>query len=174
MRTNILAYLLPLGLLAGCGGSDPNSDAASVSAALDSSGQTANESALMMATTSGTEAAASSNEAAVMAGAGAKGFWQPASCVTSTQAQNVVTYTLSNCSGPYGLVHVTGSVVATYTLDSAGVHAALVTNNLMINGGTMSLDLVGRLLGRRHREVADGEHQRQRHRRLWQHADAHG
>jgi hypothetical protein len=79
-------------------------------------------------------------EAANMAGAGAKTFWQPATCVTSSQVQNVVTYTLNNCTGPYGLVHVTGSVVATYTADSSGIHAALVTNGLMVNGATMSLN----------------------------------
>jgi len=77
MRTNLLAYLLPLSLLAGCGGADPNGDAASVSAALDSSDQTANDSALMMATTQGTESATSSTEAAGMANGAAKTFWQP-------------------------------------------------------------------------------------------------
>jgi hypothetical protein len=140
MRTNLLAYLLPLGLLAGCGGADPSSDSASVSSALDSAGQTANESALMVATTSGTELATTSNEAAMMAGGGAKTNWQPAGCVTATQNQNVVSYTLNDCTGPYGLVHVTGTVVATYTADSSGIHAALQTTNLHINGATMTLD----------------------------------
>jgi hypothetical protein len=140
MRTNLLAYLLPLSLLAGCGGADPNGDAASVSAALDSSDQTANDSALMMATTQGTESATSSMEAAGMANGAAKTFWQPSTCVTTSQLNNVVTYTLANCTGPYGLVHVTGSVVATYTADSAGIHAAVVTNGLQVNGATMSLD----------------------------------
>lgn len=140
MRTNLIAVLLPLGLLAGCGGGDANSDSASVSAALDSSGQTANESALLMAATTGTESASSSNEAAAMAGAGAKTNWQPSTCVTATQNQNVVSYALNNCTGPYGLVHVTGTVVATYSADSSGIHAALVTNNLMVNGATMTLN----------------------------------
>lgn len=138
MRTNLLAYLLPLGLLAGCGGA--MDDNASVSAALDSSDQTATESALMLATTSGTDGAATSNDAAVMAGAGAKTFWQPASCVTATQLNNVVTYKLSDCTGPYGLVHVTGSVAVTYTADAAGIHAAAVTNGLLVNGATLNLN----------------------------------
>jgi hypothetical protein len=139
MRTNMLAYLLPLGLLVGCGGADPNgSDAASVGAALDSSSQTADDSALLLAVTQGTESATSSNEAGVMAGAQAKTFWQPSTCVTATQTNNVVSYALANCTGPYGLVHVTGTVVATYTADSNGIHAAIVTNGLQINGATMS------------------------------------
>ena len=140
MRTNLLAYLLPLALLPGCGGADGSSDSASVSAALDSSGQTANESALMVAAVSGTEGATDANTAATMAGGVAKTNWQPASCVTATETQNVVTYALNDCTGPYGIVHVTGSVVATYTVDSAGIHAALKTDNLHINGATMSLD----------------------------------
>src|SRR3954469_17798818 len=143
MRTNVLAYLLPLALLSGCGGADPNGDAASVAAALDSSGQTADDSALMLATTSGTEAATSSNEAAVMAGAQAKTFWQPASCVTATQTNNVVSYKLADCTGPYGLVHVTGIVVVTYSADSAGIHAAAVTTGLMVNGATMNMSSHG-------------------------------
>jgi hypothetical protein len=140
MRMNRLAYLLPVGLLIGCGGADPNSDSASVSGALDSSDQTANDSAMMIATTSGTEAAGSSNEAAVMAGAQARTFWQPSTCVTSTQQLNIVTYKLTDCTGPYGLLHVSGSVVVTYTVDASGVHAAAVANGLAINGATMNLD----------------------------------
>ena len=74
MRTNRLAYLIPLALLDGCGGADPTSDTAMVSAALDSSDQTATESALMLAATNGTDGAGSASEAAVMAGAQAKTF----------------------------------------------------------------------------------------------------
>ena len=137
MRTNMLAYLLPLGLLVGCGGADPNgSDAASVGAALDSSSQTADDSALLLAVTQGTESATSSNEAGVMAGAQAKSFWQPSTCVTATQTNNVVSYALANCTGPYGLVHVTGTVVATYTANSSGIHAAIVTSYIIgFSGG---------------------------------------
>jgi len=138
MRTNVLAYLIPLSLLAGCGGGDPNGDAASVAAALDSSGETADDSALMLATTDGTESATSGNEAAVMAGAQAKTFWQPAGCVVATQTNNVVSYKFSDCTGPYGLVHVTGTVVVTYTADSAGIHASAATTGLLINGATMN------------------------------------
>jgi hypothetical protein len=139
MRTNLLASLMPLLLLAGCGGADPSSDSASVSAAIDSNDQTANESALMLATTNGTDGAGSSGDAAVMAGAQAKAFWQPAACVTATQTNNVVSYKLSDCTGPYGLVHVTGTVVVTYTVDAAGVHAAAVATGLQVNGATMNL-----------------------------------
>src|SRR6185369_10169955 len=117
MRTNVLAYLIPLSLLAGCGGADPAGDSASVSAALDSTGETADDSALMLATTDGTESATSGNEAAVMAGAQAKTFWQPSGCVVATQTNNVV---------------------VTYTADAAGIHAAAVTTGLSINGATMN------------------------------------
>lgn len=140
MRTSLIAVLLPCSLLIGCGGGDATSDNASVSAALDSSGQTANESALLMAATVGTESASSSNEAAVMAGAGAKTNWQPSSCVTATQNQNVVSYALNNCTGPYGLVHVTGTVVVTYTVNTGGIHADAVSTGLMVNGATMNLN----------------------------------
>jgi hypothetical protein len=139
MRMNLLAYLIPIALLSGCGGADPLGES-SVSGALDSSDDTANESALMIATTDGTEAAASSNEAAQMATAQAKTWWQPAACVSATAQLNVVTYQLSNCTGPYGLVHVTGSVVVTYTKQADGIHAAASASALEVNGATMNLD----------------------------------
>lgn len=135
MRTTTLAYLLPL-VLAGCGGADGLGD---VSGALDSSDGTANESALMIATTDGTQSATSANEAAAMGAAQARSWWQPSTCVTATAQLNVVTYQLSNCTGPYGLVHVTGSVAVTYTKTASGVHAAAVATGLDVNGATMSL-----------------------------------
>ena len=78
MRTNLIAFLLPLWLAGRLRRGRPNGDSASVSAALDSSGQTANESALMLATTSGTEAAAASNEAARDGRRAGQDYWQPA------------------------------------------------------------------------------------------------
>jgi hypothetical protein len=136
MRTKTLAYLIPV-LLTGCGGADGFSDTATVSAALESSDDTANESAVLLGTTDGTQSATTANEAATMGAAQAKTFWQPSTCVTATAQLNVVTYQLENCTGPYGLVHVSGSVVVTYTKQQSGVHADAVANGLTINGATM-------------------------------------
>ncbi|MBI2392626.1 MAG: hypothetical protein HYV09_23780 [Deltaproteobacteria bacterium] len=53
-------------------------------------------------------------------GAAAVGEWsrvafQPTSCVTSTRAANVVTWTFTDCQGPFGLAQLSGKLIATYT-----------------------------------------------------------
>lgn len=138
MRTNLLAYLVPLLLLAGCGGA--LGDAADVSAALDSSDDTSTESALMVASVDATQGATSDDEAATMAAASAKTWYQPSTCATATAAANVVTYTLNNCTGPWGLVHVSGTVVVTYTKQADGIHADANATGLSVNGATLNLN----------------------------------
>jgi hypothetical protein len=138
MRTNLLAYLLPLALLGGCGGD--LGDAATVSAALDSSDDTATESALLVASVDATESAATADEAAAMAAASAKTWYQPSTCLTATAATNVATYTLTDCTGPWGLVHVTGSVIVTYTKQADGLHADANATGLLVDGATLNLD----------------------------------
>jgi hypothetical protein len=143
MRTT-LAYLfslaLPLAALTGCGGGDPAGDNAAVSEALDSQDDTSSEGALLMVTTEGTQSALTAGEAATLAVAGAHTWWQPSTCVTTSINLNVVTYTLNNCTGPWGLVHVTGTVVVTYSMASDGIHASASANGLLVNGGTLNLD----------------------------------
>lgn len=139
MRTS-LAYLVPLVLLSGCGGGDPTSDGATVSAALDSSDDTSSESALMMASVDSTETASTANDAAATAATSAKTWYQPSTCVTATAVANVVTYKLDDCTGPWGLVHVTGTVVVTYTKAADGIHAAASATGLQVNGGTMDVN----------------------------------
>jgi len=140
MRTTSLLSILSLTLLAGCGGAQGGSgtDSASAAEALDANDSTTSESAVLMASTDGTESSASASAAATTAAGRARGLYQPAGCVTATAVANVVTYTLVDCSGPWGLAHVTGTVVVTYTADAAGIHAAAVTTGLSINGATMN------------------------------------
>jgi hypothetical protein len=53
---------------------------------------------------------------------------QPAGCVTSTRAGATVTYVFTNCTGPYGLVKLNGTVVAVYSPKPGGVVQAVVTS----------------------------------------------
>src|SRR5689334_8165169 len=125
MRKTTLLSILSLALLAGCGGTDAgsSSDTAQASAALDSNDSTTTESALLVASTDGTETSASANDAAGTAAVRARATFQHSTCVTATAAGNVVTYVLKDCSGPWGLVHATGTVVVTYTKQADGIHA---------------------------------------------------
>lgn len=47
----------------------------------------------------------------------AKAFFQPSGClvVTDDPATKTATYVFSGCTGPYGITHVTGTVVVTYS-----------------------------------------------------------
>jgi hypothetical protein len=142
MRTTTLLSILSLSLLAGCGGVEggASSDTASASAALDSNDSTTSESAVLVASTDGTEASASASDAATVAAGRARTLYQPASCVSATAVANVVTYQLTDCSGPWGLVHVTGTVIVTYSKQPDGIHADANATNLQVNGATMNLN----------------------------------
>jgi hypothetical protein len=145
MHKHTLLSLFSISLVAGCGGANnantSSSDDSHASAALESNGSTSTESALIVASVDGTQLAASANEAAGMASASLKTQFQPASCVVSvTVTGNSLTYTLKDCSGPWGLVHVSGTVVAAYDKQADGIHAELKASGLTVNGATLNLD----------------------------------
>ena len=57
-------------------------------------------------------------------------------CVVGVPAGNVVTYTLTDCTGPYGYLKVSGNVVATYTLtDDFALAVDYKATGLQINNG---------------------------------------
>jgi hypothetical protein len=64
---------------------------------------------------------------------------QPAGCLTSSVAGATATYTLNGCSGPRGLLHVTGTVVIVYSLAADGIHAAATATGLAVNGATIDV-----------------------------------
>ena len=78
----------------------------------------------------------------VMGGtAGAPGaastLFSPSSCVGKDQQGDVITYTLTGCSGPFGLATVTGTVTVTVKPAAGpGVTADIVGTGLQINKGT--------------------------------------
>ena len=140
MRYDLMLGLLSTTLLLGCGGAAAGTDVGNASAALDSSDATSTESALYITTTDGTETATSDDDAATAASASVKSWYQPASCVVAAAVGNVVTYTLTDCSGPWGLLHVSGVATVTYTVQADGVHAAIMASALAVNGATLDFD----------------------------------
>ncbi len=52
---------------------------------------------------------------------------QPQGCVVATRAGNTVTYVFTDCTGPYGLVTLNGTLVAVYTPHAGGGVQAVVT-----------------------------------------------
>lgn len=125
--------------LAGCGlGSEVN-DAED---AADTSSSTSSESALLSAAgEDSTATPASMTDDQLAEGAKARfGGKFNSGCVTSTRNLNVVTYVLLNCTGPYGLVKVSGTMVVTYTRQVDGsIKADATGTGLKVNDGTLDL-----------------------------------
>ena len=126
----------------GRGGSDGNTQQQTGSAteALDSAEVVQSEGAVFVAGTDSLSVQLSGEQAAVSAAASAKTAWQPSGCVTASASGATVTYTLNDCTGPFGLVHVTGTVVVQYSLAADGIHAHATANGLMVNGASIDID----------------------------------
>jgi hypothetical protein len=64
---------------------------------------------------------------------------QPPSCKTITVNGATVTYVFNDCAGPRGLVHLTGTLTVTYSVDNAGIHAAATASNFHVNQSTLNI-----------------------------------
>ena len=64
-------------------------------------------------------------------------FFQPAGCLTSTVAGNVVTHVFDDCTGPYGLVHLSGTVTSTWSKIAGGVEVVHQTTGFHIDGAVV-------------------------------------
>ena len=66
-------------------------------------------------------------------------WFLPAGCLATTWADNVATHNFSDCTGPYGMTHFTGTVTTTYAVDGSGTltitHAA---DGFKMNGASIS------------------------------------
>ena len=69
--------------------------------------------------------------------------FQPAGCASVSLSGSTLTYTLAECTGRLGLVHVTGTLVAQLTDGSDGVHIAVSGAGLKANRATFDLDATG-------------------------------
>jgi hypothetical protein len=73
----------------------------------------------------------------------AKGFYQPAGCLTVTDdlTAKKATYVFSDCTGPWGLVHIKGTVTVGYS-SSAGNQLTLTysAKGLSLNNATIDWD----------------------------------
>jgi hypothetical protein len=66
---------------------------------------------------------------------------QPASCLTTTTTGATVTYVFNNCTGPYGMVNVTGTVTAVYSRASTGgVQVVLTGTGVKVNAAVIDLN----------------------------------
>lgn len=67
--------------------------------------------------------------------------FKPAGCAVATQMGNTVTYVLTNCTGPYGLVKVSGTLVAVYTrAANGGVNVVITGTGVKANNATVDIN----------------------------------
>ena len=136
----MMMFLLTGNCGRGTDGSGTGDNTGSATEALDSTDVVQNEGAVFVASTANLTLQMDGTQAATAAAASAKTFWGPSNCVTASANGATVTYTLNDCTGPFGLVHVTGTVVVQYSLAADGIHAHATADNLMVNGATMDID----------------------------------
>lgn len=141
-----LASLVLLGsslLAAGClGGRGGNVDSAE--SAIDSSEGVSAEGNVMMALVDGADmssvTALTADDAAARIAANVATRWQPSGCATVNQQGANITITYDDCSGPRGLLHVSGELDLTVSVSLAGtisVHAT--SNNLEANNAALTI-----------------------------------
>jgi hypothetical protein len=126
--------------VAGCA---PASDANDAEDAVETSSATSSESALVSSAAEETTSAPSTmtdDQIADAASTRLQGKYN-SGCVTATRKLNVVTYVMVNCTGPYGLVKVSGTLVVTYTRQLDGsIKAVASGTGLKVNDGTLDVD----------------------------------
>jgi hypothetical protein len=132
-----------LGLAACARNQSPSTDTAE--GALDSSDSVESEGNVMMAVTDGADGTAftgvTAEQAAATIAANVPSRWQPSGCATATATGANVTVTLAGCSGPRGLVHVTGELDLAVSITTAGAIAVHATaSGLEVNAATITFE----------------------------------
>lgn len=122
--------------LAACGGVDSQY----VDEALDSAETAQSQSALLVPATSDAQNGMSADQIAANAATKADTYYQPKGCVTATANGPSVVYKLKDCTGPHGLVHVTGTVTVLFSVAGDGVHATATAEDIKVNGGVIDVD----------------------------------
>lgn len=115
--------------------------------AVDTSDSTSNEGALMDLTAVDSSTAmcgATSEQIAGLTIARFKNNVNDAACVAATQTGATVSYVMTNCTGKFGKLHVTGTIDVTYTRNAdCSVDAVAHGTGITVNKSTIDLDATG-------------------------------
>jgi hypothetical protein len=129
--------------LLGCMNKD---DTVSVESALDDNESTAAEGEIMASSMDGAEMAgllpATSDQVAAKIVSNIGPRFQPAGCATATSQGATVTVTYNDCTGPRGLIHVSGQLVLVVNVDANGtitVHGT--SGDLSANDAHLKVDV---------------------------------
>ncbi len=144
---NLTITLLTLVTAAGCMKSASDSDDTAASA-IDSSDATQSEGNMMMASVDGADmtsvTALTAADVTARIAANAMTRWTPASCLTATTSGATVKLVYDDCTGPRGLVHVTGELDLAISVSLQGVISVQgSSSDLQVNGATLVVDASG-------------------------------
>jgi hypothetical protein len=145
MRTVLLASLATSLALTACIKKD-STDTDSADSIVDDSDSTEAEGNVMMATVDGADMSglaaldAGSVSARIAANVGVR--WLPAGCATAVDnGGGNIAITMNDCTGPRGLVHVTGEIdLAVSVSVSGGISVHATASGLEVNAATLDLD----------------------------------
>lgn len=142
MRQLTMIVLLGSSLVA-CMNRGGGADVDSAESAIDSSDSVGSESDLMVATMDGAEVTgllpATADQIALRIAANIAGRWANG-CAKVTQNGANVTITYSDCSGPRGLVHVSGVLDVAITVSGTTITAHGTSSDLQINRAHIAID----------------------------------
>lgn len=146
MLNRLALAALSTSLLAGaCANRADDATADSAVTAIDSTESAEAEGNLMLASIDGSElvtfTAATPEQIATRIAANAAARWNPSGCATVARAAAQVTITYRDCTGPRGLIHVTGAMVLTVTAATTGaitVHGT--STDMQVNRAVIDVD----------------------------------
>jgi hypothetical protein len=141
-----LASLVFVGSLAVTGCMRNNSpDLDSAEASIDSSNSVESEGNVMMSVTDGADmaglAALTSDAVALRIAANVALRWSPAGCATVTTSGSNITIKYNDCTGPRGLLHVTGELDLAVSISAdLMIHVHGTATNFQVNEATLDID----------------------------------
>lgn len=145
-----LALLLPFALpLAACDevlDQIPQEENEEAARAADSTDLGSLEAALLAAATKDVVLGDDADAMAAESVDAAAGIFTPDTCIQAVAAGNTVTWTLDNCSGPYGLAKVSGVANLVWSIPAAdSVGVSMTAANLKVNDATLAVNVTGEI-----------------------------
>ena len=133
--------LLMVSTFFACGGAeDISADDLTTAKSSSLSVEAANQAGAFVALVANGIATAQTGLEAAQAASALTSLFAPSGCATATTATNQVTYTLANCTGPYGMVKMTGTVTAKFSLSGlTALDIEVSSTGLKVGGATLNL-----------------------------------
>jgi hypothetical protein len=139
-----LASLVFIGSFVATGCARNQTDLDSAAAAIDSSNSVESEGNVMAAVSDGADTASltgpTADQVAAYIAANITVRFNPSGCGTAVATGANVVIHFNDCTGPRGLLHVTGELDLAVSVDTAGIHIHGTATGLEVNSATLDID----------------------------------